>query len=66
MIYLTRLKPQNHCLYHKVTIYIRISNVRFALRAFFENRKKLGSHNESDWWPGDQDVNGDPNDPLTR
>jgi len=34
--------------------------------AFFENRKKLGSHTRSKWWPGDPDVKDDPNDPLTR
>jgi len=34
---------------------------------FFRKPEKLGSHHTgSKWWPGDPDVKGDPNDPLTR
>ena len=33
---------------------------------FFRKPEKLGSHTRSKWWPGDQDVKDDPNDPLTR
>ena len=43
-----------------------ISNVRFAIWAFFRKPEKLWSHNGSKWWPGDPDVKDDPNDPLTR
>jgi len=51
-----------------------VSNVHFAFWAFFENRKKIGSHNGSKWWPGDPvtrtwkmtQMTHWPGDPMTQ
>jgi len=47
-------------IFTKIYIFISLS------LAFFRKPGKLGSHTGSKWWPGDPDVEDDPNDPLTR